>query len=145
MKLVVSACLLGCGCRYNGKKLQALDLGNFECFPVCPEVMAGLEVPRPPAELRGARVINSLGQDLTQAFIQGALEALELVEREAIELALLKENSPSCGVKFVYDGSFSGKKISGQGIFTSLLLDRGIRIFSENELDLLEEVANEKK
>lgn len=144
MKLAVSACLLGHRCRYNGKELEALDLEGFNVLPLCPELLGGLPVPRPPAEIKGSRVINLKGEDLSEAFARGAKKALELMEAQGVTLVLLKENSPSCGVKRIYDGSFTGKKTPGKGIFTRLVEEKNYRVFSEEEMDLLRGLRDEK-
>ncbi len=143
MKILVSACLLGCNCRYNGEALESLDLEAFEVVPVCPEVLGGLPTPRPASEIVGDRVLSIEGRDVTQAFKDGAKKALDIMDKEAIKVALLKESSPSCGANFIYDGSFSGKKIGGAGIFARLLTERGLEVFSENQLDQLKARKNE--
>lgn len=143
MKILVSACLLGCNCRYNGETLEPLDLEGFELIAVCPEVLGGLPTPRPASEIIGVRVFSIDGKDVTQAFNDGAKKALEIMDKKAIKVALLKENSPSCGPNFIYDGSFSGKKIVGAGIFARLLTERGKIVFSENQLDQLKAREND--
>lgn len=143
MKILVSACLLGCNCRYNAKVLQALDLEGFETVAVCPEVLGGLPTPRPPSEIKDGRVLSIEGRDVTQAFEKGAKKALEIMEKEGISLALLKESSPSCGSQLIYDGSFTGRKIPGQGVFARMLSERGYEVFSEDQLKELKVRKNE--
>lgn len=143
--IIVSACLMGRNCKYNGGNNLSPAVRDFvegkTYMEVCPEEAGGLSAPRPPCEIRGGRVYNSGGEDLTEAFIQGAeavcLEARRRAEEagEEIELAILKEQSPSCGSKRVYDGSFSGRKIEGQGILAALLRENGIQVISEEEIE----------
>ena len=140
-KLLVSACLLGECCRYDGKSKEydrVLRLKDkYELVPVCPEVMGGLPVPRPGSEICFGRVVNTKGEDVTENFLKGANEALRIARENRITLALLKERSPSCGKGKIYDGSFSGKLIDGNGVTAGLLSDFGIKIFGESEIDLL--------
>lgn len=132
---LVSACLCGAACRHDGaasavERLMALrDRGL--ALAVCPETDGGLPVPRPPCELRSGRALTRDGNDLTAAFAAGAAHALRLAQRHGIRLAVLKENSPSCGGTMVYDGSFSGRLTQGQGITAALLRGHGIRVVSE--------------
>lgn len=135
---VVSACLLGDNCKYNGgnndsQKVRAFLEGKHY-LALCPEILGGLPVPRPPAELRESRVFNREGLDVTEQFQAGAVEALSLARKEAerlgepVEGAILQARSPSCGVRMIYDGSFSGKLISGNGITAALFLEEGIPV-----------------
>ncbi len=143
-KILISACLLGDAVRYDGNSVplrnSLLDswVAEGRLVKVCPEVEGGLSVPRPPAEIRQRRVITAAGDDISEAFVAGAYHALELCRQHGIRTAILKERSPSCGSAFVYDGSFSGQLIRGQGVCAALLRQNGIRVFSE---DQLEEVA----
>ena len=143
MKLLVSACLLGCACRYDGKskpvpELEKLRAVGHTLVPVCPEVLGGLPTPRSPAELQpGGRVVNRAGEDVTAAYLEGACRTLELARTEGCTLAVLKANSPSCGSRQIYDGSFSGKLVPGQGVTARLLGESGIRVADEETLDLL--------
>lgn len=100
---------------------------------LCPEVAGGLSVPRPPAELRRGLVVTRDGRDVSDAFARGADEALRLVREHAIEIAVLKSNSPSCGSGTIYDGTFTGTRIAGDGVTTALLRAHGIHVFSELE------------
>ncbi len=149
--IIVSACLLGELVRYNAERFarnwELLEKWRKEgrLAPVCPEVQGGLPVPRPPAEIingdgpavweHDARLRNIEGADVTEEFCRGAQITLETAQRHHIKLAILKESSPSCGVHRIYDGSFSGQKRAGEGVTTALLRSRGIRVFSENELE----------
>ena len=136
-KILISGCFLGENVRYNAK-IKALVhplLKQWQAeqrlISVCPEVMGGLPVPRPPAELHNGKVMTYDGDDVTKNFIAGAEHALALCQRFNIRYALLKESSPSCGSKAIYDGTFKGNKILGQGLCTQLLQQQGIEVFSE--------------
>lgn len=131
MKIVCSACLLGADCKYDGGNNYSEKLASFirkhECqvIPVCPEVMGGLSVPRIPCEIRNGKVCNRNGEDVHEAFVQGARNALQVVKNENPDRVILQSRSPSCGCKEVYDGTFSGKRIQGQGIFVQMLVQEG--------------------
>lgn len=141
--IVVSACLIGENCKYNGGNNETLWVKDFildkNYLAVCPERTGGLPVPRPPSELRGEKVINDLGEDVTKEFVAGAdKELLNINHRaaelkEKIELAILKAKSPTCGCGKVYDGEFTGTLIEGNGIFANLLLSKGIKVITEEE------------
>ena len=145
VKVVVSACLLGAPVRYNAtdKKTDHPILRRWvdegRVVSVCPEVLGGLGTPRPPAEIvhiAGLRRVRAnTGDDVTAAFENGAAEALEQALRHGARVAILKESSPSCGSSYVYDGTFTGVRVEGEGVTTALLRGRRIRVFSENELD----------
>jgi len=143
-KLLVSACLLGQPVRYDGKSkaipeiewLQELQQ-NQQLVVICPEVSGGLSTPRPPAEIQQDKVITVTGVDVTSAFQQGANNALALCQQHQIKFALLKANSPSCGNKQTYDGSFSNTLIDNQGITAKLLTDNGVEVYSELEIEQL--------
>ena len=157
-KILVSACLLGervrydgGDCRQSGLLKQWQDEGRL--IPICPEVAGGLPVPRPPAEivsgdadavLSGCGVVQrKSGEDVTDAFVDGAERALAQCMRHHIKLAVLKEGSPSCGVSRVNDGTFSGMKVEGEGVTARLLNRHGITVFSEFEVDQLKVLLNE--
>ena len=120
MRLLISACLLGCACRYDGGSKPcpaALRLAeDHELIPVCPEQLGGLPTPRVPSEIRGSQVVTREGRDVTAAYEKGAEEAARLYQLLQCDLAILKARSPSCGCGQVYDGSFSGTLVSGDGI-----------------------------
>src|SRR5215212_3053193 len=140
-RVLVSACLLGAKVRYHGGDARSShdvlqrwrDEGRV--VAVCPEVDGGLSTPRPPAEIVGLRVITREHTDVTAAFARGADEALRKAHAQGIRVAVLKDGSPSCGSTTVHDGTFSGSRRPGHGITTTLLLQHGIRVFSEDELD----------
>jgi uncharacterized protein YbbK (DUF523 family) len=149
-KILISRCLLGENVRYNSKvvlfeqPLLTLWQQQGRFITVCPEVSGGLPVPREPAErqLNKNCVLTISGVDVSQQFILGAKHALSLCQKHQIRFALLKESSPSCGSTTIYDGSFNNKKISGQGITSQLLTQAGIRVFSENDLEVLEKLLD---
>ncbi len=139
--ILISACLLGIPCRYDGKSKNTIDLskyeGKYNFIPVCPEVMGGLPTPRTPSERVGDRVIMRDGTDVTENFIKGAEAAYEKAVREGVDIAILKERSPSCGNGEIYDGSFSGRLCKGDGVCAEYLKKRGILVLGENNLDEL--------
>lgn len=143
MKIAVSACLLGENCKYSGgnnysEKLNKM-LEGHDVIPVCPEVMGGLPTPRVPSEIVNGRVLMKDGTDVDKAFRKGAETALKKVLDNGVTLCILQPGSPSCGVTEVYDGSFSGKKIPGKGIFAQELEKAGIAAF---DADKTEAVGN---
>lgn len=140
MRVLVSACLLGVNCRYNGipkedtTVKELLNREDITLIPVCPEQLGGLPTPRTPSERKGECVVSSEGEDRTVAFVRGAEEALCLAKMYECEVALLKERSPSCGNKEVYDGSFTGTVVPGEGVTAELLRKNGVKVFGESEL-----------
>ncbi|WP_119344679.1 DUF523 domain-containing protein [Facilibium subflavum] len=155
IKILVSSCLFGCNVRYHGKAAeihQALfakwcQEGRIVHF--CPEVQAGLPIPRNPSEivkgtgidvLNGyARVLSKDKEDKSDAFIKGAYLTLAFAQKHQIKVALLKKNSPSCGNTSIYDGTHTGKLINGSGVTAALLMRNGIKVYNENELHQLHE------
>ncbi len=140
MKVLVSACLLGENCKYSGgnnlcpELLDWLKRGGHEAVPVCPETLGGLPTPRTPAEIADGVVRTRDGRNVDGAFRRGAELALEIARREGAELAVLQPRSPSCGVREVYDGTFSGRRVPGMGIFAGLLKENGFRVLEPEEL-----------
>ena len=133
--LLVSACLLGFDCKYNGgnnalppEALAALR-SRFRLIPICPELAGGLPVPREPSERRGERVISRGGRDVTLEFERGAAVALRLAERYGAKRALFKANSPSCGSGRIYDGSFTGTITRGNGVAAAYLMQQKIEVY----------------
>lgn len=128
--VVVSACLLGCNCKYNGgnnRNLAVLSyLRDKTPLPVCPEQLGGLPTPRPRTELRDGRAITEFGEDVDAAFRCGAQRALDIALQQPVACAVLQSRSPSCGVRQIYDGSFSGCLVEGQGLFAQALEKAGI-------------------
>lgn len=136
MKILVSACLLGVCCRYNGggerNPAVAELLTEHQLIPVCPEIMGGLPTPRMPAERLGQRVITKEAQDVTEAYRKGAEETLKLARVYGCTRAILKERSPSCGSGRIYDGTFSRTQIDGYGVTAELLEKNGIQTAGES-------------
>ena len=148
MKLM-SACLLGIRCTWSGddkyKNARAIGLSRIETLiPVCPEQLGGLATPRAPQEIQGGtgedvlngkcKVMNKNGEDITNQFIRGAEETLKIVRQLNIKEFIGKSKSPSCGCGQIYDGTFSGRLIKGDGVTTALLRRNGIRVISEEDL-----------
>jgi uncharacterized protein YbbK (DUF523 family) len=152
-RILISACLIGQKVRYDGQDKatpnnliqQWQDEGRL--VPICPEVAAGLSIPRRPAEIVTVndmvRVQEDTGGDVTDAFERGAQLALDKALQHECRFAILTDGSPSCGSQFIYDGSFSGQQIEGQGLTTQLLESAGIRVFTHSDLKALEAVLAE--
>ena len=140
-KILVSACLLGTPCRYDGKSKpcnEVISLGEkYELIPVCPETLGGLSTPRPPAEIKGDSVIRIDGVDVTNEYNLGAEKSLKIAKLHNIKVAVLKEKSPSCSNNQVYDGTYSRRLINGLGITAKLLIKNGINVLNEQELNKL--------
>ncbi len=143
-KLLISACLLGVPCRYDGRAVTAItpsDLAalseRYELIPVCPEIYGGLPTPRVPSERIGGRVMNREGGDVTENYARGAASTRKIAQALGAKIALLKERSPSCGVGKIYDGSFSGRLIPGDGVTAEALREDGVALFGESELSEL--------
>ena len=140
-KLLVSACLLGIPCRYDGESKPLADIARlrekYELIPVCPEQLGGLPTPRTPSERRDDCVVMADGTDVTAQYQEGARSALELCLREGCVAAVLKERSPSCGSGEIYDGTFTHTVIFGDGVTAELLKKNGIKIYGESKLDAL--------
>lgn len=138
--IFVSACLLGENCKYSGGNNRDEDVISFlkgkEYVAVCPECAGGLPTPRPPAEISGDSVIDREGNDVTKEFLLGAKETLALAMEHQPELCIFKANSPSCGSGEIYDGTFSAKKVKGNGKTTELLLQNGFSVISEKSLKM---------
>ena len=148
--ILVSACLLGSPVRYDGSHKQSRDevlqrwRAEGRVISICPEVAGGLPTPRPAAEVSAggggakvfsglAKVVDSQGNDVSAEFIAGARHALERAQSGGIRVAVLKEGSPSCGSSYIHDGSFTGTRVPGNGVTTSLLESFGLRVFSEHQ------------
>ena len=139
MKLLISACLLGCRCRYDGASKPLPQIAalaeRHTLVPVCPEQLGGLPTPRPPSERRGDRVVTRAGGDVTAQYRRGAEEALRLCRLLGCEAALLKERSPSCGSREIYDGTFTGTLTEGDGVTAELLRAQGIPVYGESRAE----------
>lgn len=134
--------------RYDGRAqnkqeivaiIELLKANDINIIPVCPEQLGGLSTPRTPAEIKGNQVIDKDGKDVTQAFKKGAKLTQDLVLMLDVDFAILKQSSPSCGSKFIYDGNHSGTKIQGRGITTDLLERNGISVYSEDDMSLIKD------
>ena len=140
--IVVSACLFGEACRYDGgsKPNEAVIAlrKRYRLVPVCPESLGGLPIPREPSEICGDRVLSRTGSDVTSAYLLGARKTLEQATRHGCRAALLKEKSPSCGKGLIHNGRFDGGLIAGNGVTTALLMQNGVAVFGESEMDALE-------
>ena len=138
MKILVSACLLGENCKYNGKnnysERVAKYLEGHEVIPVCPEVLGGLTTPRDPSEIADGVVTNCKGISVDRQFRKGAEEALRIARENGIDLAILQSRSPSCGARQIYDGTFTGRLIPGQGVFAGMLRENGFRVMDCEEI-----------
>jgi len=147
MKYLVSSCLAGVACRYNGtasldEKIQEL-VEQEQAMMVCPELLGGFSTPREPAEIIGgtgkdvlagtAKVIERSGKDVTELYIKGAYQTLEWAKKLDVSCVVLKEFSPSCGTKTIYDGNFTNQKVQGEGVTTALLQQEGYTVISEKE------------
>ena len=147
-KFLISACLIGLDCKYNGKNNLNPKIRNFfalrrDYLMACPEIMGGLPTPRPPAEIEGgdgeavlrkkAKVINAAGRDVTKECMRGATIIARLAKKYGIKQAVLKSNSPCCGVGKIYDGTFTGSLKSGNGLLTAALVKSGIKVYSEKK------------
>ena len=161
--ILVSACLAGRNVKYNGGNnavpwlCRWIERHKEQVLLVCPEVMGGLPTPRLPAEIQSKgpdpgtspnnrRVVNKAGEDVTAQFLLGAEKVLEIANRYHIAAAVLKSNSPSCSGSYIYDGTFSGTRIAGQGITAALLIEHGVKVYSEKTVtpELLEELMGNR-
>ena len=138
MTILVSACLLGENCKYNGgnnlNERVVRYVAGHRVIPVCPEMLSGLGAPRKPVELQGERVVTADGEDHTDAFRLGVERALAAIAGEQIDLAILQSRSPTCGVKMIYDGTFTRQKIPGQGLLARALRDMGVTLMDAEDV-----------
>ena len=146
--ILVSACLMGINCKYHGGNNINKDVIDYlkdkTYLAVCPETIGGLSVPRAPVELVGgggedfwqgkSQAKNKDGTDVSSQFTAGAKALLDICEKNTIELAIFKDGSPTCGNHLIYDGSFSSKKIPGNGVMSALLKNNGIKVISEDDI-----------
>lgn len=145
---IISACLCGVNCKYSGKNnlnSKCVDIfKNGEAILVCPEQLGGLSTPRNPAEIQGTSkgvlsgrdvILDNENIDVTKEFLKGAYETLYIAKLSNATKAILKEGSPSCGVNYIYDGSFSGRKIKGKGLTAIILENNGINVMSDTDLE----------
>lgn len=149
IKILISACLLGDNVKYSGgnnltpELVTLLKKYDVKLIKICPECFAGLPIPRAPAEISGNKVFNKDSRDITEEFLKGAEKSYIIAMKKKIDFAILKERSPSCGNSFIYDGSFSGKVIQGQGFTARKLSKENIIIFSEENLEEIEKYLQE--
>ncbi|MGL4873634.1 MAG: DUF523 domain-containing protein [Clostridium sp.] len=136
--ILVSACLVGVNCKYNGGNNLNKNVMEFlegkEYKTICPEELGGLTTPRIPAEIKNGKIIDKNLKDVTFEFLKGARAVEKIAKDRKPRLIILKEGSPSCGVRKIYDGTFKGKKIKGQGITTQILEKEGFKIISEEDI-----------
>lgn len=140
MKILVSACILGENCKYNGGNNRSQGVIDFcrghEITSICPECLAGLPTPRPCAEQVGCRILDETGEDVTEVYETGVEKALASIAGKEFDLVILQSRSPTCGCKQVYDGTFTGKLIDGTGYFARALLRRGYRVIDASDIDI---------
>lgn len=140
MKIMVSACLLGQNCKYNGGNNYSEKVAEYikghEVIPVCPEVAGGLPTPRTPCEIVNDVVMNRDGENKDKEFRTGAKCCLEKALDEKVDMAILQSRSPSCGVRQIYDGTFSGRKIEGRGVFAELLAKNGVKVVDVEDIEI---------
>ena len=138
MTILVSACLLGENCKYNGGNNRHERVLRYvqghEIIPVCPEMLGGLPCPRKPVEWVGERVLTRDGDDCTEAFRLGVQKAIDIIGDKPIDLAILQSRSPTCGVKQIYDGTFSGMRIDGMGALARALKEKGIPLMDAEDV-----------
>lgn len=138
MKVLISSCLIGENCKYNGgnnKNEKAIEfLEDKEIISVCPEVLAGMGVPRPSVEIVNGKIKDKNGRDLDNIYKKGVQKVLDQIKDQDIDLAILQSRSPTCGVKQVYDGSFTKTLIDGQGILAKALIDKGYKVIDIQDL-----------
>ncbi|MFQ9980877.1 MAG: DUF523 domain-containing protein [Finegoldia magna] len=141
--VLISACLLGVDCKYNGSNNKLDDeiinllKEKYNLIPVCPEIMGGMPTPRNPIEISDGKVFDNDGVEFTKEFEKGSDEVLKLAKLYDATIAILKENSPSCGSNYIYDGTFNHKKIKGKGIAALKLSKENIKLFTEENVKIL--------
>lgn len=141
MNILISACLLGIYCRYDGKRKtydgidRLLRREDIHLIPVCPEQLGGLATPRPASERKGQQVVTKEGQDVTREYAQGAATACQLARLFHCTHAILKEKSPSCGCGQIYDGTFSRTLTAGMGVTAEALVEQGVIVIGESQID----------
>jgi len=142
VNILVSACLVGTCCRYDGRHGYNEVIASLSkihtLIPICPEQLGGFPTPRPAAELKDGRVVTKSGNDITSQFDLGAKETLKIAQLTNCTFAILKNRSPSCGITQIYDGHFSGKRVDGMGITANFLQQNGMTVISENDTQTLE-------
>lgn len=145
MNILISACLIGIDCRYNGSGFMLENIHRlkqkYNLIPFCPEIYGGLPTPREPCEIISNKVITKSGKDVTEQYRNGATEALHTAQLFDCKIAILKENSPSCGNGKIHSGNFDGKLIDGYGMTAKLLIENGIKVYGESQIsDFLDNI-----
>ena len=139
MKIIVSACLLGKNCKYNGGNNYNAAVAEFvknkDILPICPEMMAGMGCPRIPIEIVDGVLIDRNGNNVDAAMREAVVKAMEMIRKEDIQCAVLQSRSPTCGVNQIYDGSFSGTLIKGSGVFVQALKDAGYHVIDAEDVE----------
>lgn len=141
--VLISACLLGVDCKYNGSNNKLDDeiihslKEKYNLIPVCPEIMGGMPTPRNPVEISDGKVFDYDGEEFTKEFEKGSEEVVKLAKLYDATIAILKENSPSCGSNYIYDGTFNHQKIKGKGIAAHKLSKENIKLFTEENVKIL--------
>ncbi|HHX59517.1 MAG TPA: DUF523 domain-containing protein [Epulopiscium sp.] len=139
MNILVSACMLGVSCRYDGtgmlQEVLKNKMGRYNFIPICPEQLGGMETPRQASERVGAKIISKVGEDVTHNFARGASETLKIAKLYGCDYAILKERSPSCGYGEIYDGTFSGGLTTGNGVTAELLENHKITVIGESKIE----------
>ncbi|MBU5491234.1 DUF523 domain-containing protein [Butyricicoccus intestinisimiae] len=137
MTVLVSACLLGENCKYNGGNNCSPAILDFlkdkQVIPICPEILAGMPAPRPPVEVNGSRVLRKNGEDVTDAYCSGVCKAMQIAAQQPIDLVILKSRSPTCGVGQRYDGTFTGTLVNQSGLFAEALQRAGYSVKSSDD------------
>lgn len=137
MKYAISACLMGKNCKYSGGNNAQQEIIDFmkdkSYILVCPEVRGGLPTPRTSCEIVDGRILNSDGEDKSEEFLKGAREELKKLFENNVDLVILQPRSPSCGVGQIYDGSFQGRLMKGNGVFAQMCIDNGLTVVNSNE------------
>ena len=137
MTVLVSACLLGENCKYNGGNNCSPAILDFlkdkQIIPICPEILAGMPAPRPPVEVSGSRVLRKNGEDVTDAYCSGVCKAMQIAAQQPIDLVILKSRSPTCGVGQRYDGTFTGTLVNQSGLFAEALQQAGYSVKSSDD------------
>lgn len=140
MKVLVSACVLGCNCKYNGRNNRNEAVIEYlkgkEVLSICPEMLANMPIPRPCAEIVDEVVMDDKGNNVDSDYRKAVALALEKIEGEKIDLAILQSRSPTCGVNNIYDGTFTGKLISGQGLFAKALIAKGYPVKDAEDFNM---------
>lgn len=139
MRVLVSACIIGENCKYNGKsnknELAINFLRDKEVVCICPEMLAGMSIPRPCAEIVGGVVVDDQGNNVDAEYRNAVNLALSKIEEEDIDLVILQSRSPTCGVNTIYDGSFTGRIISGSGLFAKALMNKGYNVIDVDDIE----------